>query len=161
MANKSKYFTHVQPRLKEIAAWCRDGVSDKDIAKNCGVAASTFCDYKNLYAELAEILTRTKDYVDNVTVVGAYYQRAVGYDAVETRREYIIVTDKETGKQQRILVKEIEQTKHIPGDPRAMENWLLHRQPEQWGKIKDNKPNEDNNGGIVLIPAVREDEDDE
>lgn len=160
MANKSKYFSHVQPRLEEIAAWSRDGVSDADIAKNCGVAASTFCDYKNLHSELAEVLARTKNYVDNVVVVGAYYRRAIGYDAVETKKEYIIVTDKETGKQQRILVKETEQTKHIPGDPRAMENWLRHRQPEQWGEIKNNNP-DDNNTGVVLIPAVREDEDDE
>lgn len=160
MANKSKYFTHVQPRLKEIAAWCRDGVSDKDIAKNCGVAASTFSDYKNIYPELSDVLTRTKDYVDNVIVVGAYYQRAIGYDAVETKKEYIIVTDKETGKQQRILVKETEQTKHIPGDPRAMENWLRRRQPKTWADIGKGEGGDDNNG-IVLIPAVREDEDDE
>lgn len=155
---QSKYETHVKPRFAEIEAWCRDGLSDEDIAHNCGVAESTFSEYKNRHPELKELLTRTKDYVDNVEVVNAYFRRATGYTVVERKREYIYVQNEKTGKTERILLKETEQDKHIPGDPRAMETWLALRQKAAWGAIRqkgglwDNSNDDDNNTGVVLMP---------
>ena len=46
---KSKYLTHVEPKLKLIEGWARDGLTDEQIAKNLNIAYSTFKEYKNKY----------------------------------------------------------------------------------------------------------------
>lgn len=46
---KSKYDTHVEPRLIEVEGWARDGLTDKQIAKNLGIAYSTFREYVKSY----------------------------------------------------------------------------------------------------------------
>ena len=153
--SKSKYDTHVLPRLQEVEAWARNGVAEKDIAHNLGVAYSTFREYKGLYPALAAVLTRTRVYVDDVVVVGAYLRRVVGYDALETRREYVMVP-REDGTTERVLVKEIEQTRHIPPDPRAAEFWLTNRQPDKWRHKPEpvSDDGEDEGTGVVELPAV-------
>jgi hypothetical protein len=106
-------------------------VSEKDIAQNLGVAYSTFREYRDKYSALGAALARTKEYVDKVVVVGAYLRRITGYDTTEVRREYAWTLDDE-GNPKRVLAKEIEQTRHIPGDPRAAEFWLTRRQGKDW-----------------------------
>ncbi len=147
---KDKYKTHVLSRFKEIEAWCRDGISEKKIAKNLGIAYSTFREYKDKYSALSALLARTKDYVDLVEMVGAYKKRAEGYDTIETKKEYAYIFDEATGKTKKVLVKETEQTKHVPGDPRAMENWLRIRQRALWGETI--VINDENENKVVLIP---------
>ena len=152
---KTKYQTHVEPRLEEIEAWSRDGVSDKDIAQNLGIAYSTLRVYKDTYEPLAYVLKQSKDYVDNVIVTNAYLKRIIGYDVVEVKRSYSYKTDS-NGKVHKVLTGEVEQTRHIPGDPRAQEFWLAHRQPDKWGAILKPAGDNENKGGIALIPAVNE-----
>ena len=41
---KSKYFTHVEPKLKLVECWARDGLTDEQIANNLGIAYSTLGD---------------------------------------------------------------------------------------------------------------------
>lgn len=53
---KSKYDTHVKPYLSQIKEWAANA-TEKDIAKNLGIALSSFMDYKNRYPELQEALT--------------------------------------------------------------------------------------------------------
>ena len=48
----TKYDTHVEPRLIEIEGWARDGLIDEQIAKNLGIAYSTFREYKNKHPAL-------------------------------------------------------------------------------------------------------------
>ena len=163
---KSKYETHVEPRFDEIAAWCRDGLTDEQIAKNCGVAESTFSEYKNRHPELKELLARTKAIVDNVEVVNAYLRRITGYTAIEVKREYGIIHNKETGKMERVLLKETEQERHIPGDPRGMETWLAMRQKETWGALRQKggfwtDSEDEGNTGVVMIPEKRVVDEDE
>jgi hypothetical protein len=153
---RSKWESHVQPRLEEIEAWARDGVSEKDIAQNLGIAYSTFREYRDKYSALGAALARTKEYVDKVVVVGAYLRRITGYDTTEVRREYAWTLDDE-GNPKRILAKEIEQTRHIPGDPRAAEFWLTRRQGKDWPMQLAAKQEESEEGGIVEIPAVAAD----
>ena len=153
---KSKWESHVQPRLEEIESWARDGVCDKDIAQNLGVAYSTFRDYRDKHPALAAALARTKDYVDKVIVVNNYLRRITGYDATEVRREYVWTLDDE-GNPKRVLTKEIEQTRHIPGDPRAAEFWLTRRQGKEWPMKVSGEEQQENDGGIIEIPAVMAD----
>lgn len=150
---RSRYETRVLPRLKEIEAWCRDGVSEEQIAKNLGVAYSTFRTYREKYPALSAVLTRTRAYVDNVVVTGAFLQRAIGYTAVETKRTYQYVLDKSTGKRTRTLVEEVETEKHVPADPRLLELWLKTRLYETWGRNHDHDLDLREEHPVTFLPA--------
>ena len=52
---RGKYDTHVGPRLEEIKAWAGDGMTEEEIAKNFGVAYSTFREYKNKYYDYSMV----------------------------------------------------------------------------------------------------------
>jgi len=74
---KSKYQTHVEPKLLLIEAWARDGMIQEDIAKKLGVAMSSFSDYKNKFPELSEALKRGQVVVD-VEVENALFKKGAG-----------------------------------------------------------------------------------
>ena len=150
---RGRWEDDVLPRLDEVEAWARNGVCEKDIAHNRGIAYSTFKKYKGKYEALSAVLARTRDYVDNVIVVSAYLRRITGYDAVEVRREYAVTLDEE-GNKKRKLIKETEQTKHIPGDPRAAEFWLSRRQGKDWPAKIAGAAEAGESGGVIEIPAV-------
>ena len=61
---KSKYFTHVEPKLELIEGWARDGLTDEQIANKLGIGTSSFYDYKNKYSEFSEALKKGKDIID-------------------------------------------------------------------------------------------------
>lgn len=145
----TKWEQSVLPRLDEVEAWARDGVSDKDIAHNLGIALSTLYDYKSQHEELSRAMARGKTYVDDVIVTNAYLRRIVGYDAQEVKREYKIQEDGT-----RLLIKETTQTRHIPGDPRAAEFWLCSRQPKKWSKTINQAISAAQDAQVVELPAA-------
>ncbi len=151
---KSKYESHVLPKLDLIEAWARNGVSDEDISKNLGIAYSTFRRYKEANEALSAALARRKDYVDLVIVENAFLRRITGYDTIETRREYAVVDDPGGGEPVRALVKETEQVRHIPGDPRAAEFWLTNRQRARWKRAPETEGDGGSEGGVIMIPEV-------
>ena len=55
---KSKYFTHVEPKLKLVECWARDGLTDEQIANNLGIAYSTLREYRDKYSALSAALKR-------------------------------------------------------------------------------------------------------
>lgn len=119
---KSKYFTHVEPKLTLIEGWARDGLTDEQIAKNLGVAYSTFKEYKNKYSAFSAILKKGKEIVD-YEVENALLKRALGY-------EYDEITY-ENGEE----VKRV--TKQVAPDTTAQIFWLKNRKPQQWRDKKD------------------------
>ena len=52
---KNKYDTHVKPHLAQIKEWASNA-TEKEIAKNLGIALSSFMDYKNKYPELQQAI---------------------------------------------------------------------------------------------------------
>lgn len=62
--SKSKYFTHVEPKLELIEGWAMDGLTDEQIANKLGIGTSSFYDYKNKYSEFSEALKKGKDIID-------------------------------------------------------------------------------------------------
>ena len=51
---KQKYYTHVQPYLKRIPIWKRQGMTDEQIAVKLGIDGATLYDYKNKHPEFSE-----------------------------------------------------------------------------------------------------------
>ena len=92
---------------------------------------------------------------EDAAVTQAYLRRITGYDITEEKREYKVNEDGEAE-----LVKKTETVKHVPGDPRAAEFWLMNRLPKQWQKKPtqgDGEKGEE--GGVVELPPVEEPDD--
>jgi hypothetical protein len=151
---KSKYESHVLPKLDLVEKWTRDGLGTKQIAKNLGIGESTLWEYNARYPEFAEKLAKGREVVDTI-VENAFLKRITGYDADEVRREYVYETN-EYGETVRVLKKEIVQTKHIPGDPRAAEFWMKNRMPDKYqDRPGPDDSDEDSKGGVIFMPAVK------
>lgn len=149
MPNLNAWESKIQPRLDQIEAWARNGVSMRDIAHNLGLCDKTLTRWRQIKPELDEILSRSAAYVDDVIVESAYLKRIVGYDVDEVRREYRVET-LDDGTEVRILTKEIHQQRHIPADPRGAEWWLAHRKPSVWAdQASDDAATMP---GIVIMP---------
>lgn len=154
MSATSKYDTHVIPRLDEIEAWLRDGLTNKEIARRLGITERSLMNYHKAHPELKHIFRKNKEYVDKVEMVGAYKMRAQGYTVETTRRKYIYRIQPD-GSQIKTLVSEEVKEVHVPGDARAMENWLRRRLPDEWGGdqvVEDSKDT-----GVIMLQE-REDE---
>lgn len=92
----SKYETHIKPYLEQIKKWGEQGATEKQIAKQLGIAYSTFCDYKNKYSELSDTI-KGKDMRQLVEELrGALVKKALGFEYKE-KKEYV-KTDPETGR---------------------------------------------------------------
>lgn len=117
----SKYETHVRRRLNEVEKWAKAGLADKQIAKNLGIAYSTFRDYVKKHSELSSALSKGKHEIDE-KVENALLKRALGYDYDEVKEIY-------EGDQ---LTKRQVVTKHVPADVGAMIFWLKNRRPQEW-----------------------------
>lgn len=97
----SKYETHIKPHLEQIKKWAEQGATEKQIAKQLGIAYSTFCDYKNKYSELSETI-KEKDMKPLIEELrGALVKRAIGFEYKE-KKEYI-KEDPETGKRTKYI----------------------------------------------------------
>ena len=110
--------------------------------------------YHKAHPELKHIFRKNKEYVDKVEMVGAYKMRAQGYTVETTRRKYIYRIQPD-GSQIKTLVSEEVKEVHVPGDARAMENWLRRRLPDEWGgdqAVEDSKDT-----GVIMLQE-REDE---
>ena len=112
--------------LLKIQGWARDGLIDKQVAKNMGVADSTLRGWKRRFPEIAEALRKGKEVVDR-EVENALYKRALGYWVTET--ETTTYSDGTT--------KTTEKRRHIVPDTTAQIFWLKNRKPDQWRENND------------------------
>ena len=103
----------------------------------------------------ADTANKTSDLITKDQAKAIALEHA-GYNAEEVRREYAIETD-EYGNQVKVLKREVVQTKHIPGDPRAAEFWLKNRMPDKYkDRPGDNDSEENEIGGVIIMPEVKE-----
>ncbi len=142
---KSAWDTKIEPRLLEIAAWCRDGHTDKEICKALQIAISTFSRYKLAKKELKEALKVNKAIAD-ITVENSLFKRANGYEFEEITKE--IKTDIEG----HVISRQVKQVqKQVAPDTKAIERWLMNRMPDKWRDLKSIEIT--GKDGKDLIPA--------
>lgn len=132
---KTKYHTHVEPKLLLIEAWARDGMIEEDIAKKLGVAYSTFRKYRNEHEALSAALKKGKEVAD-VEVENSLFKRATGYRYDEVTRELQTVVD-EDGEIVKALVETKRVTKEVQPDVTAQIFWLKNRRPDKWRDKQD------------------------
>lgn len=143
---KSKYETDVKPRLVEIEAWKRDGLTDEQIFKNLGISRDTFYRYKEKYSDFFDSLKKGKEVAD-IEVENALFKRAIGYKYKEVIKEV-----KEIDGKKSTYVKEV--IKEMPGDVAAQIFWLKNRKSSKW-KDKQDIDIEDNNVSITINGVKR------
>lgn len=132
MAKYQEWLT--EDGLKVIESWARDGLTDKQIAANIGVAERTFTDWKKNYNAISASLKKGKMPVD-FEVENALLKRALGFE-YEEEEMYVDVASDGTKKQKKKKVK-----KYAVPDTTAQIFWLKNRKPE-WraqygGKVND------------------------
>lgn len=72
-----KYEEWLEPdNLIRLEGWARDGLKDRQIAKNMGIAYSTFREWKKAYAAISAVLKRGKEVVD-YEVENALFKSAI------------------------------------------------------------------------------------
>lgn len=150
---KGKYKEWIEPQgLLRLAAWKRDGLTDKQIYENIGISYTTFYQWKIDYPEFAEALKQGKEDAD-IQVENALFKRTVGYTYQEVTQERVPVRD-EDGK---IIGYELQVTKvihkEVQPDVVAQIFWLQNRKPETW-KDKRNLEMTGKDGGDIKISLI-------
>lgn len=149
---KGKYYTHVEPKLFLVECWARDGLIDEQIAKNLGVAYSTFRNYKNKHLALSASLKKGKEVVD-FEVENALLKRALGYKYNEITQEPVDVGEGVTVLQTTKIV-----TKQVAPDTTAQIFWLKNRKPDKW-RDRPQTNNDTSTGELTdLIKGLTQDE---
>lgn len=75
---KSKYETLCLPYLKEINEKVRQGVTEAEIAKALGISVASLNNYRNLYPEFAEALSKGKGADELQALINAGIEAAKG-----------------------------------------------------------------------------------
>lgn len=127
--------------LEVLKGWARSGLTDEQIAENCGIAVRTLYEWKNRYPQIMQALKKGKAWADT-QVENALFKRAIGYEYDEVTYEYGVETKR---------VK-----KHVSPDVTAQIYWLKNRRPDLWrDKREDKGTGDDGYGtGVVMIPQV-------
>lgn len=140
----SKYQCWLEPQgLTLLEGWARDGLSDEQIAHNCGISKFTLCRWKKHLPQLAAALAKGREVVD-YEVENALLKRALGFN-------YSEVTVEESGES----TKRREVTKLMAPDVSAQIFWLKNRRRDKW---RDKPPEEASGGGegcgVVVLAEV-------
>lgn len=145
--------------LLRLGAWARDGLTQAEIAHNCGCSLSTLKEWMKKYPAISEALTRAREVAD-IIVENALFKSATGY-TVELKKTFKlkrIEFDQTTGR--KIAEKEYLETGveevHIPANEKAQEFWLRNRKPEVW---RDKQPEAEKNDGANQVRVVIEGDD--
>ena len=130
---KGKYETAVRPKLFLVECWARDGLSDEQIAKNVGIAYSTFRVYKEKHKAFSAALEKGKEIVD-YEVVNSLYQKCVGGYVTEDKAFKCkeIYYDKEGKRCEKEKVKTVKVQRFVESDTTAIAIWLNNRKPSDW-----------------------------
>lgn len=143
----AKYEEWLEPDgLMLISAWARDGLTLVQIAKNVGVADSTFREWKARFPAIAAALKRSRELAD-IEVENALFKRAIGYEYTEKT----VVTSSKG-------VSETIVTKRMAPDVGAQAFWLKNRRPDIW-KERRYEIERDTTGdaGVIAIAQVADD----
>lgn len=124
---KSKYHTHVEPRLIEVEGWARDGLTDEQIAHNLGISKVSLYKYMDEHVELFELIKKSKEVVDR-EVENALLKNALGYETEEVTEEF-------DANGNLISSKRIK--KRVAPNTTAQIFWLKNRKPADWRDKKD------------------------
>lgn len=143
---KGKYSEWLEPeKLIIIEGWARDGLTDKQIAKNIGVSEQTLNVWKNRFPSFLESLKKGKEVVDR-EVENALLKRALGYEYTEVK------TEEEFGE----VTKKTTTVKKVIPDTTAQIFWLKNRRPDKWRDKQEYEDHSDIDKLDQILKEVRD-----
>ena len=117
----------VKEKLIQVEAWCRDGLTEEQIAHNLGIGVSTLSKYKVEHVEIVEALKRGKEVID-IQVENSLLKKAMGYSYNEKTFEKI--WNDKLNKYITVNTKTV--AKEVQPDTTAQIFWLKNRKPAEW-----------------------------
>lgn len=119
--------------LMLIECWARDGFTQEEISRKCGVSLSAFRSWRMEYPQIGKAFETGKEVID-YRVENALLKTALGYKTMETKTIIACTPD---GKGN--MPVKIERTeKEILPNVTAILAWLNNRKPDQWKRNRDN-----------------------
>lgn len=132
-------------KLILLEGWARDGLTDEQIAKNIGIATSTFYEWKKKEIEFSEALKKGKEVVD-FEVENALLKKALGYTITLNKQKVTKDGD----------VVDITEEVHVPPDTTAQIFWLKNRKPNTWkDKVETDEDKEAVANASQVIAKIR------
>jgi hypothetical protein len=113
--------------LAKLQAWARNGLTDEQIAHNCGIGVRTLFTWKEKHEPIMQALKEGKEVVD-LQVENALFKSACGYDYQEVTEEYNGLGE---------LVSRKVFQKHQPPSNTAQIYWLKNRKRDVWKENHD------------------------
>lgn len=150
---KGKFQKWLEPDgLLLLEGWARDGLTDEQIAHNCGCGVRTLYDWKEQYPQILQALKKGKEVVD-IQVENALLKRALGYRYDEVTREK--VKDPVTGFSCLSTTKKV--TKEVLPDTTAQIFWLKNRRPDKWrDRVDINAPGAQSTEDDPITKSLKE-----
>lgn len=111
-------------KLILVEGWCRDGLTEEQIAANLGISVALLNKWKKRHPEFKEALKRGKEPADR-EVENALFKAAKGYDYYE---------ETVTTKGEVVQVR-----KYQPPNITAAIFWLKNRKPHEWRDKQEHK----------------------
>lgn len=155
---KAKYLEWLEPDgLLRLEAWARDGLTDEQIAHNCGITSKTLRVWKKAHGSIGAALKKGKEVVD-IEVENALLKRAKGYTYQEKTWELkkgAILDDVEFDEngpidpEERLVLTKVV-TKEVQPDVTAQIFWLKNRKPAEWRDKQQIDTNISAGGDFVL-----------
>ena len=114
-----------------LRGWARNGLTDEQIAHNCGITSVTLREWKKKLPSISSALKEGKEVVD-ILVENALLKRALGYEYIETTHERVKVGVDDDGQPiyEMALTKTV--TKMVMPDTTAQIFWLKNRKKAEW-----------------------------
>jgi hypothetical protein len=122
MGRPSKWRDVFVERGRELA---EAGATDREIARELGVAASTFYSFCLNHPEFSDAVKVGKIKTDD-RVERSLYDRATGYAYTEQQA----IKVKDGAQKERVEIVEVE--RYMPPDTTSMIFWLKNRRPDEW-----------------------------
>lgn len=137
---KGKYQKWLEPdSLILLEGWARNGLTDKQIAKNIGISEQTLNVWKNRFPSFSESLKRGKEVVD-IMVENAMLKSALGH-VVKVKKPIKLKTEKQKVGEGKIVeerVEYVEEEVYIKPEVVAQIFWLKNRRMKIWRDHPEN-----------------------
>ena len=145
----AKYDYWLKPEnLIKVEGWAKDGLSNEQIAKNIGIATSTFHVWQNRFADFSDAIKKGKETVDR-EVENAMHKAATGYWVTE-EKTFIEEVD---GKRKQKIERH---KKWIAPSVGAQVYWLKNRKPDVWNERNQPETVSQENKVVDLMELIQD-----
>ena len=128
------------------------GVTDEQICRILGINPSTLWRWKSDF-EFETILREAKEVADSIAE-RSLFQRANGYDYLETEYSVILPDEKKgvKGSDDKLVMTK-KTLKHMPADVTALIFWLSNRKSKVWKRTANGNDDSAHQPAIFLMPV--------